>query len=195
VSVVVRDPGLLVRRCLFIGLNIGLLTLLYVLTIQPLVGLLYDQAERLSLARSTLSKYRVIADRDETVRAAAARASELVSSTSFLQGASEGAANANLQARLKAIAEQAGARVQSVRALESVTDGGIRYLKAHLELAGPVAAIYATLRAIEGRQPYLFVGQVLLRMLANRADGPTQEPTIEAQLDVYGAVHSHAVGR
>jgi general secretion pathway protein M len=193
---VFHDPRLLLRRCLFIGINMGLLILVYVLTIQPLVGLFYDQADRLVLARSTLSKYRVIADREEMVRAAAARASEVVSSSSFLQGASEGAANANLQARLKAIAEQAGARVQSVRALESGSEGGIRYLKAHLELAGPVAAIYATLRAIEGRQPYLFVGQALLRMLANPpADVPTQEPTLEVQLDVYGPVHSHAVGR
>lgn len=191
----VPAPGLLIRRCLFIGINAGLLTLCYVLTVQPLIALLSDQAERLSLARSTLAKYRAIADREGTVRAAAARASEVVSSTSFLQAASEGAANASLQARLKGIAEQAGARVQSVRALEPVTEGDIRYLKAHLELAGPVAAIYATLRAIEGRQPYLFVGQILLRLLASRTDAPSQEPTLEAQLDVYGPVHSHAVGR
>jgi hypothetical protein len=192
---VVHDPGLLLRRCLFIGINAGFVTLCYILTIQPLIGLISDQAERLSLARSTLSKYRLIAGREDMVRAAAARADEVVSSTSFVQAASEGAANANIQARLKGIAEQAGARVQSIRALEPVIEGDIRYLKAHLELAGPVAAIYATLRAVEGRQPYLFVGQVLLRMQANRADAPSQEPTIEAQLDVYGPVHSHAVGR
>jgi hypothetical protein len=192
---VVHDPGLLIRRCLFIGINVGFLTLCYSLTIQPLIGLLSDQADRLSLASSTLAKYRLIAGREDMVRAAAARADEVVSSTSFVQAASEGAANANIQARLKGIAEQAGARVQSIRALEPVIEGDIRYLKAHLELAGPVAAIYATLRAVEGRQPYLFVGQVLLRMQANRADAPSQEPTIEAQLDVYGPVHSHAVGR
>src|SRR4029077_16576752 len=98
----------------------------------------------------------------ETVRAAAARADEAASSAAFLQGASEGGVSASLQARLKAIADQAGARVQSVRALEPANDEGMRYLKAHLELAGPVAAIYATLRAIEGREPYLFVEQAIL---------------------------------
>lgn len=174
----------------------GSLALIYFLAVQPLVSLFSDQADRLWRARTTLSEYRVIADQEERVRAAAAQADEATSSAKFLQGASEGAASASLQARLKAIADQAGARVQSVRALEPATEGSVRYLKAHLELAGPVAAIYATLRAIEGGEPYLFVGQALLRMPAG---GPgtlsTQEPSIEAQLDVYGPVRSHAVAR
>lgn len=191
-----HDPSLLLRRCVFVGVNMGSLALIYFLAVQPLVSLFSDQADRLSQARTTLSKYRVIADREETVRAVAARADEVTSSATFLQGASEGAASANLQARLKAIADQAGANVQSVRALEPAAEGGVRYLKAHLEIAGPVAAIYATLQAIEGREPYLFVGQTLLRMPAGRPGIlPMQEPSIEAQLDVYGPVHSHAVGR
>jgi hypothetical protein len=179
----------------FVGINVGSLALIYFLAVQPLVSLFSDQADRLSRARTTLSEYRVIADQEETVRAAARRADEVTSSAAFLQGASEGAASASLQARLKAIADQAGARVQSVRALDPATEGGIRYLKAHLELVGSVAAIYATLRAIEGREPYLFVGQALLRMQAGPPGIlPTQEPSIEAQLDVYGPAQSHAVG-
>jgi Type II secretion system (T2SS), protein M subtype b len=174
----------------------GSLALVYFLAVQPLVSLFSDQADLLSQARTMLSGYRVIADREETVRAAAARADEAASSAKFLQGASEGAASASLQARLKAIADQAGARVQSVRALEPATEGSVRYLKAHLELAGPVAAIYTTLRAIEAGEPYLFVAQALLRMPADRQGVlPTQEPSIEAQLDVYGPVHGHAVSR
>jgi len=180
---------------MFVGINAGALALIFFLVVQPLVSLFSDQGDRLSRARSTLSKYRAIANREETVRAAANRTDEVASSAAFLQGASEGAASASLQARLKAIADQAGARVQSVRALEPATEGGIRYLKAHVELVGSVAAIYATLRAIEGREPYLFVGQALLRMQAGQpGTSPTQEPSIEAQLDVYGPVYTHAVG-
>lgn len=190
-----HDPSLLLRRCVFVGINIGALALIYVLAVHPIVSLFSEQIDRLSQARITLSKYRVIAKREETIRAAAARTDEVTSSATFLQGASEGAASASLQARLKAIAAQAGAHVQSVRALEPVTEGSVRYLKGHLELAGPVAAIYATLRAIEGGKPYLFVGQALLRMSAGAGILPTQEPSIEAQLDVYGPVGSHALGR
>jgi hypothetical protein len=179
----------------FVGINVGALAVVYVLAVQPLISLFSDQADRLSLARITLSKYRVIASREEQVRAAAAQADEVSSSATFLQGASEGAASANLQARLKAIAAQAGAQVQSVRAIEPLTEGGVRYLRAHLELAGPVAAVYATLRVIEGAEPYLFVGQALLRTSTGAGSLPTQEPSMEAQLDVYGPVGSHATGR
>ena len=190
-----RDSNLL-RRCVFVGVNIGVLAVIFLLSIQPIALFFSDQADRLSQARATLSKYRTIADREELVRAAATRAGDATTSAAFVQGASDGAASANLQARLKAIADQAGARVQSVRALEPANEGHLRYLKAHLELAGSVAAIYATLRAIEGREPYLFVGQALLRMpVAAPGISPTQEPSIEAQLDVYGPVYSHAVGQ
>jgi hypothetical protein len=191
-----RDRRLLLRRCVFVGFNMGSLALIYFLAMEPLLSLFSEQADRLSQARGTLANYRAIADRDEAVRAAAARADEAASSTAFLQGVSEGGASANLQARLKAIADQAGARVQSVRALEPANDESARYLKAHLELTGPVAAIYATLRAIEGREPYLFVEQAILRMPAGPPNTlPTQEPSVEAQLDIYGPVRSHAAVR
>ncbi len=190
-----RDPAHLLRKCAFVGINMGSLALIYILAVHPVVSLFSEQTDRLSQSHITLSKYRAIARREEAVRAAAARADEMTSSVTFLQGPSEGAASASLQARLKAIAAQAGAHVQSVRALEPVTEGSVRYLKAHLELAGPVAAIYATLRAIEGRQPYLFVEQALLRMSTGASLSPTQEPSIEAQLDVRGPVGSHALGR
>jgi hypothetical protein len=190
-----RNPNLLLRRCAFVGINLGILALVYFLLIQPIASLFSGQADRLSQADAMLSKYRVIAAREETVRAAARRADEARSSAAFLQGASEGAGSANLQARLKAIADRVGARVQSVRAVEPTTEDGIRYLKARLELSGSVAAIYATLRAIEGREPYLFVGQAVLHMQAGPSGIlPTAEPSIEAQIDVYGPVQSHAVG-
>jgi hypothetical protein len=190
-----HNPSLLLRRSAFIAVNVGAIALVYVVAIQPLIFIFYDQNDRLSQAHITLSKYRVIASREEMVRAAVARAEEMTSSATFLRGASEGAASASLQARLKAIAARAGAHVQLVRALEPVTEGSVHYLKARLELAGPVAAVYATLRAIEGAEPYLFVGQALLRMSAAAGILPAQEPSIEAQLDVYGPVGSHAIGR
>ena len=189
------DPSLLLRRSVFVGINVGVLALIYGLAVHPLVALFSEQGDRLSQAGVTLSKYRAIAVREAAVRAAAARAEEVTSSATFLQGASEGAASASLQARLKGIAARAGAHVQSVRALEPVTEGNVHYLRAHLELAGPVAAVYATLRAIEGGELHLLVGQTHLRMSPHGGAAPAQEPSIEAQLDVYGPVGRHALGR
>jgi len=190
------DRSLILRRSLFVGVNLCALVVTYCLTIRPVVSLLSDQADRLTQARAALSHYRAIAAREAVVRGAAAQAGNASFSTAFLPGASDGAINAGLQARLKAIADRAGARVQSVRALEPITEGDIRYLKAHLELAGPIATIYATLRAIEGREPYLFVDTAALRMPASPPGiALAEEPAIEAQIDVYGPVRHHAAGR
>ena len=187
------DRPRLVRRGVFVGVNLCLMLALYLLTIRPLVTLLGDQADRLAQARAALARYGAIAARETAVRAAAAHAGDAASSAAFLQGTSDGAISAGLQARLKTVADQAGARVQSVRALEPVTDHDIRYLGAHLELTGPIAAIHATLQAIEDRQPYLFVDTAALRMPAAPAGvAPAQEPSVEAQFDIYGPVRSHA---
>jgi len=183
----------LVGRCAFAGVNLCLLLALYLLIIGPFLALFGDQAERLAQARAALARYSAIAAREAAVRIAAAHARDAASSGAFLQGTSDGAISAGLQARLKAVADQAGARVQSVRALESMSDHDIRYLGAHLELTGPIAAIRATLQAIEDRQPYLFVDTAALRMPAAPAGvSPAQEPSLEAQFDIYGPVRSHA---
>jgi len=183
------------RRGMFVGVNLCLLIAVYLLTVRPMTVLLSDQTDRLAQARIALLRYRAITAQEESVRSAATRAEDAASSAAFLQGASDGAINAGLQARLKAIADRAGARVQSIRAREPMTDGGIRFLRAHLELAGPIGAIYTTLQAIEGREPYLFVDAAFLRLPPGPPGiAPAQEPSIEAQLDVYGPVRHHATG-
>jgi hypothetical protein len=187
------DRRLVARRGLFIGFNLCLLAALYLLTIRPLTAVLDDQADRLAHARATLARYSGIAAQEARVRTTARQLGEAEFSGAFLAGTSDGAISASLQARLKALADQAGARVQSVRALEPVMDHDIRYLGAHLELTGPIAAIHATLQAIEDRQPYLFVDTAAMRMPAAPAGvALAQEPSIEAQFDIYGPVRSHA---
>lgn len=191
-----KDRTFLMRRGLFVGVNLCLLITIYLLAIRPVLSLLSNQADRLARAHAALSHYAAIAAQETAIRSKAIRAGDAATSGSFLQGTSDGAINAGLQARLKTIADQAGARVQSVRALDPGTDRDIRYLGAHLELAGSIAAIYATLQAIEDREPYLFVDTASLRMPATPAGAsPAQEPSIEAQFDIYGPVRNHAVGR
>jgi general secretion pathway protein M len=190
-----KDRTFLMRRGLFVGVNLCLLIAIYLLAIRPVLSLFSEQADRLAQARAALSQYAAIAARETAVRSKAARAGDAATSSAFLQGTSDGVINAGLQARLKTIADQAGARVQSVRALEPGTDRDVRYLGAHLELAGSIAAIYAALQTIEDREPYLFVDAASLRMpAAPPGTSPAQEPLIEAQFDIYGPVRNHAAG-
>jgi len=190
------DRHVRLRQVAFVGINLCALVALYAVVVRPMLSLLAGQADRLTEARSALARYRAVSARTDAMRDAADRASQAGTAAAFLAGTSDGAINAGLQARLKTMADQAGARVQSIRALEPTTHQGIRYFGAHVDLAGPIATIHATLQAIEGREPYLFVDAIHLRMPAAPPGIVTaQEPSLEAQVDIHGPVSSHVAAR
>jgi hypothetical protein len=58
-----------------------------------------------------------------------------------------------------------------------------------VELQGSIPAVHRAIAAIEGIKPYLFVRAALLKPapIAGRPDLP-QEPLIDAELDVFGAL-------
>jgi hypothetical protein len=175
------------RGAVFIGVNLLALLTIYAVAISPIVTVFADQADRIAQAREALSRYRAVAAEEASVRAAADLAGGQVASGVFLQGASEGALSAELQAHLKSVADHAGARVQSVRSLEPISEGELHYRRAHIELSGPTRSIYATIRAIEGGEPRLFITTAALRMPAGAVGlTPSQEPSIEASLDIFG---------
>ena len=68
---------------------------------------------------------------------------------------------ADLQTRLKAIAEAAGARLRSVQSLPPKTKDEVRYVGARLDVYGTVEAIQRTVYAVEAGKPYLFVDQIM----------------------------------
>jgi general secretion pathway protein M len=111
----------------------------------------------------------------------------------FLAGKTDGAIGAELQARLKGIAEAAGAKVRSIRGLPPKTDGRSRYVGSHIEVLGSVAAIQRAIHAVETAKPYLFITSGTMRLAPPVGPvGTPHEPLIEAQLDIFGAMRVEA---
>lgn len=186
-------PRAIRRRWKFFAATITMLVALYLIVVSPLAALFGRQSLRLDQARASLNRYATIAAKEPEVRKFAALANEVIPDSTFLEGGSDGARSASLQARLKEIGGRAGVRIQSVRSLEPFDDSGLRYLGAHLELSGTVSAVHAALAAIEENEQLLFVRNALLRMSAGAlSTSTTQEPAIEAQIDVYGLVKENA---
>lgn len=109
----------------------------------------------------------------------------------YLAGANEGVINADLQTRLKGMVEPVGARLRSVRTLPPQTSEQVRYVGSRIEIFGPLPAIHRAVVAIEASKPYLFVRGAVIKPAppGGRQDVP-QEPIIEPQLDVFGAVRN-----
>ncbi|WFU66684.1 type II secretion system protein GspM [Bradyrhizobium brasilense] len=178
------------NRLLFAAVNAAGVVLLYVVAVSPLASALSDQRARLDQLGLRQSHYEVLIDQQAHVESLLATLRAGRQAAAFLPGDSEAAASAQLQARLKQIAQQAGVHVQSVQGLDRRDVQDTRYLGAHLSIVGPIATIHAALDAIETGVPYLFVGSLTIRAPAIPAGvAPSQEADLDAQLDVYGATH------
>ena len=182
------------RTALFIGANIAVAALFYLGLLTPALEIIHDQRDRIELQRSTLLRFRNIADKGPIVEKLIVQSREASSGGEFLSGKSEGVVNANLQARLKSVVDAAGAEFRSVRSLTARAVGAVDYTGARVEISGTVASVQKAAFDIEGSRPMLFIVSAIVRPSnPNERSGTggqsaSVEPTIEAQFDVFGAI-------
>ena len=182
-----------VRRFMFIGVNAGVSVVIAALVIVPVRDVLADRDARISDQRKLLDRFQALAGQEAAVEAAAKLTS--VDAGEYLTGRNDGVVNADLQTRLKALVETAGAHQRAVRTLPPQTVEQLRYVGSRVEIFGSLASIHRAIAAIETAKPYLFVRGALIKSPpAGRPDAP-QEPVLDAQLDVFGALHAAASGR
>jgi general secretion pathway protein M len=183
-----------VRRAAFVAGNFAAALALAAFLAVPVHEFFAERDAQIASQRTLLARLGAIAAQQTRVEAAAREADAQVEHGEFLVGTNEGVIVADLQTRLKATAEAAGARLRSVQSLPPKTRDEVRYVGARLDAYGPMAAIQRTLHAVEAGKPYLFVDAAVVRAappintqgLPNAA---AQEPVIDAQLDIFGAVH------
>lgn len=182
------------RRSAFVGGNFAAALAVGGFLVMPVQAFFAERDARIASQRTLLARFAAIAGQQMRVEAAAREADAQVEAGEFLVGTNEGVIIADLQTRLKGVAEAAGARLRSVQSLPAKTRDEVRYVGARLDLNGPLAAIQRTVHAVEAGMPYLFVDAAVVRVApAPNAQGPNataQEPVIDAQLDIFGAVQS-----
>jgi hypothetical protein len=142
--------------------------------------------------RAVLARLNGIIAEEPRIQAITRDTDAQVQGPEFLRGPNEGVVTADLQTRLKSIAEAAGARLRSVQALPPVNRDQIRYIGSRLEFSGPIAAVQRAVHAVETAQPYLFVSAASLKLSPVTAPAGAAEPVIDAQLDIFGAVQTEA---
>jgi hypothetical protein len=181
----------LVRRLAFLaGNGIVCLAILFG-CIVPLGSLLDDRDREIAHQRAALARLKAVAAREVQP----AGKGTPIEDGEFLTGKTDGAIAAELQARLKGIAQAAGAKVRSIRSLQPKADGRSRHVGAHIEILGPIAAIHRAIHAIETAKPYLFVTGGTIRLVPPAGSaGKPHEPLIEAQLDIFGVMRMEASG-
>jgi hypothetical protein len=177
------------RGLAFVGANAAAVLVLTNLVMVPVRDALARRDAQIAEQRVMLARFKALAAQEAAVEAAAKQAP--TDTGEHLAGTNEGVINADLQTRLKSMVEPAGARVRSVRTLPSQTAEQVRYIGSRIEIYGPLAAIHRAVATIEASKPFLFVRSAAIKPAppAGRPDN-SQEPVIEAQLDVFGAVRN-----
>jgi hypothetical protein len=175
-----------VRRTVFAAVTLAPIIAIFGLIIQPLRDHFAGQDAQIARQSEILARLKAIAAYRPKPGSAAPTPS---TKGEYLTGPNEGVASANLQARLKIIAQTSGAQLRSIQALPAETDGPLRLIGVRLDLAGPLKAVHGVIFAIEDAKPYVFVTEAALKLSREiqRPDGVKTEPVIEARLDVFGA--------
>jgi general secretion pathway protein M len=183
------------RSLLFASANLAAASAVALLVVMPIHGGFVDREEQIAAQRATLARLQAIVAQESAVQTAS-KTHSAADAGDFLPGKNEGVINADLQTRLKGTIEQAGARQRSVRVLPGQTVDQVRYIGSRVEIYGSLPAIQRAVHAIEAAKPHLFVtGAVLKSAPPAGRPGVSEEPIVEAQLDIFGATRIEASGR
>ncbi len=181
------------RRAIFIGVNLLALLLAYLIFVEPFRRMIALNAEAIAERRQTLARYEAVAAHEAQIQAYAQQVADINGRGELFDGDSEGVISANLQARLKTIAEQAQVTVRSIQMLPEKSYEGVTLVGARLDVVGAYENIHALARALEGEPPLLLIMAGTMRgqaMLWGAA--PQQSEEIEAQFDVFGGAPKKA---
>lgn len=179
------------RRVIFVSVNLVILVLFYLLFIEPARRVIADGAEMIAQRRATLARYEAVAAQENAIADYARQVADTNARGELIDGESEGIINANLQARLKALAEESKVTVRSIQMLPARALQGVTLVGARLDVSGGYEAVHALARALEGEPPLLIVNTASLRGQLALWGAPTEsDQEIEGQFDVFGGALS-----
>jgi general secretion pathway protein M len=175
------------HRVVFIAANLAAAVVVVGLAI-VIWEFFVDRDREIVEQRALLDRLKAMVAQESRIRATARDVEAKLQGGEFLHGANDGVVNADLQTRIKGIAEAAGARVRSVQTLPAKNVAKVRYIAARIDVYGPLQSIHGTVHAVESGKPLLFITAASIKPLAaiNRPGG-AQEPILQAQFDVVGA--------
>lgn len=177
-----------VRRAIFVSVNLFALVIFYLVFIEPVRRIVAEGVDAVAERRQTLARYEAVVSHEEQIQDYARQVADINAGGELIEGDSEGVINANLQARLKSIAEASRVIVKSIQMLPEKEFRGVTLVGARIQAAGSYESVHELARAIEGEPPLLIITAAVLRMLDPLwGGGPNQmEQNIDVEFDVFG---------
>jgi general secretion pathway protein M len=176
------------RKTIFVLGNVAICLVLVFGVLMPIWTPFSDRDARIVEQRKVLARLTAVAAQISNVEAIGSDVREELRRGEFLTGPNENVISADLQTRLKTLAGLSGAQSRAVQMLPARTIDEIKYCGARIEIVGPLQGILRSVHAIESAKPYLFITGAVMKSLPVAKQGGSEEPTLQAQLDVFGAM-------
>lgn len=176
------------RRALFVLGNVVICGAIVGFVVLPVYALFADRESRIEEQRKVLMRLAAIAAQGANVQSIVSDTKAQMQGGEFLVGPNENVVSADLQTKLKAMAEAGGAKLRAVQALPVKTIDQIRYSGSRIEILGSLQSIVKAVHAIESSKPYLFITGAALKSPPPPRQGASEEPVVQAQLEIFGAM-------
>jgi len=167
----------------------------YLVIVSPVLAFYGEREDLLDQRLAMAGRYEALAQQLPALRAADKKWRDQEGGELLLEGSSDAIASAALQAAMKSLVEEAGAKLSSSEVLQPATDGSFRRVGIRVVFSGDLKLVTAVLRGVEISRPILSVGDFSLRMgggAANAADSDDESASggeggaLSVTLDVYG---------
>jgi len=168
----------------------------YFAIISPVLAFYGEREDFLDQRLAMAGRYESLAQQLPALRTADKKWRDQEGGELLLEGSSDAIASAALQAAMKSLVEEAGAKLSSSEVLQPATDGSFRRVGIRVVFSGDLKLVTAVLRGVETSRPILSVGDFSLRMggggAANAADSDDESAStgdggaLSVTLDVYG---------
>jgi general secretion pathway protein M len=169
--------------------------LVYLAVVSPVLGFYNDRADLLERRVAVAERYEALARELPALRSADKQWRDRSGGELLLDGSSDAIASAALQADIKGLVEEAGAKLSSSEVLTPSPEGNFRRVGVRVVFSGDLKLVTQILRGVETSRPVLSIGDFSLHTgggPGKSGDSDDEDTaagnggTLAVTLDVYG---------
>ena len=182
-----------VSRATALAILVGLIAVLYLGIAKPIVDAYRSIGTDTAQLQDQLRRYqRAGSDRAQRQAELAALAQHASAADGFLQGANDTLVAAQIQNRLKALADATHAELRSTQVLPAQDEGALRRISVRGQFATNTAGALQIFHALEAQYPLLFIDNLDIRArqgareIRGRGSDTGDSDALDLQFDIAG---------
>lgn len=181
------------QRALAVAILVAIIGIIYYAVAQPLIDAYAADRAEIAQQQETLFRYqRAAQEFPARQKELAALKQQQAKADDFLEGASDTLIAAQIQNRVKTLANTAKTELKSSQVLPAESDGKLKRIAIRDQISATTAGLLALFHDLEAQSPSLFLDNVTLQvqpMALRGRSNPGNGDTIDVQFDVYGYSH------